>query len=136
LTHTLSRLNRGDNPNRATRYFEIRLLDYIGFRPQLFTCAQCQSEIQAEDQYFSAQQGGVICKKCGQRDPQVRPVAMLALKYLRFFQRNSYPETSRASISDEIYGEMENLMQYYITFNLERSLNSPAFLRQIRSGSK
>jgi DNA repair protein RecO (recombination protein O) len=134
MTKTLSRLNRGDNPNRVTRYFDIRLLDYIGFRPQLFTCAQCESEIQPEDQYFSAQQGGVICSKCGQRDSQVRPVSMLALKYLRFFQRSSYQQTSRASIPEEIYGEMENLMQYYLTFNLERSLNSPAFLKRIRSG--
>jgi len=134
LTNTLTRLNRGDNPNRATRYFEIRLLDYVGFRPQLFTCAQCESVIQPEDQYFSAQLGGVICNKCGQRDPQVRTVSMLALKYLRFFQRSSYRDTSRASIPDEIYGEMENLMQHYLTFSLERSLNSPAFLRRIRSG--
>jgi DNA repair protein RecO (recombination protein O) len=134
MTNTLTRLNRGDNPNRATRYFEIRLLDYVGFRPQLFTCVQCESKIQPEDQYFSAQQGGVICNKCGQRDPQARPVSMLALKYLRFFQRSSYRDTSRASIPDEIFGEMENLMQHYLTFNLERSLNSPAFLRRIRSG--
>ena len=135
VTKSLTRLNRGDNPNRVTRYFDIRLLDYVGFRPQLFTCAQCESEILPEDQYFSAQQGGVICRKCGQRDPQVRPVSMLALKYLRFFQRSSYQKTFRASIPDEIYDEMENLMQYYLTFNLERNLNSPAFLRRIRTGS-
>jgi DNA repair protein RecO (recombination protein O) len=133
MTKTLSRLNRGDHPNQATRYFEIRLLDYIGFRPQLITCMQCESEIQPEDQYFSAQQGGVICSNCGHRDPQVKPISMLALKYLRFFQRSSYRETSRATIPDEIFREMENLMQHYITFNLERSLNSPAFLRRIRS---
>ena len=136
LTLTLNRLNRGDNVNRATRYFEIRLLDYVGFRPQLFTCVQCEAEIQPEDQYFSSQQGGVICSKCGQRDPQVKPVSMLALKYLRFFQRSSYRATSRASIPVETYGEMENLMQHFLTFNLERSLNSPAFLRRIRSDQK
>jgi len=83
LTRTLTRLDRGDDPNLATRYFEIRLLDYIGFRPQLFTCARCDTEIQAEDQYFSAYQGGVICFKCGQRNPKVKPVSMQALKYSR-----------------------------------------------------
>ena len=94
LTQTLARLNRGDDPNRVARYFEIRLLDYVGFRPQLLTCAQCESEIHPEDQYFSALQGGVICIKCGQRNPQARPVSMLALKYLRHFQRSSYREAS------------------------------------------
>jgi hypothetical protein len=28
--------------------------------------------------------------------------------------------------------EMENLMQHYLTYLLERSLNSPAFLRRVR----
>lgn len=136
LTHTLARLNRGDDPNRATRYFEIRLLDYVGFRPQLYNCTQCDAEIQPEDQFFSAHQGGVICINCGQRDPQARPVSMLALKYLRHFQRSSYREASRASIPTAVYVEMENLMQYYLTFSLERSLNSPTFLRHVRSNQK
>lgn len=136
LTQTLARLNRGDDPNRASRYFEIRLLDYVGFRPQLLKCAHCKSEIQPEDQFFSAYQGGVICIKCGQRDPQARPVSMLALKYLRHFQRSSYREASRASIPTAVYDEMENLLQYYITFSIERSLNSPAFLRRVRLNQK
>jgi hypothetical protein len=28
---------------------------------------------------------------------------------------------------------MESLLQYYLTYHLERSLNTPAFLRRVRS---
>lgn len=136
LIQTLSRLNRGDNPNLATRYFEIRLLDYIGFRPQLFSCVQCNAKIQAEDQYFSAIQGGVLCPKCGQLLPEARQISMLALKFLRHYQRSSYREASRAGIPESVFNEMENLVQYYIITSLERSLNSPAFLRRVRSNLK
>ncbi len=132
LTRTLARLNRGDDPNLVARYYEIRLLDYAGFRPQLFSCARCEAEIQPEDQYFSALQGGVICPRCGQRDPGARPISMLALKYLRHFQRSSYRDAARAAIPDAVYTEMENLMQYYLTYSLERGLNSPSFLRRVR----
>lgn len=132
ITRTLSRLNRGDDPNLLTRYYELRLLDYIGFRPQLFTCARCETEIQPEDQYFSALQGGVICPKCGQRDPEARPISMQALKYFRHFQRSSYRDTARAAIPSSVYAEMEILMQYYLTYSLERGLNSPSFLRRVR----
>jgi len=133
LTRTLNRLNRGDNPNLATRYFEIRLLDYIGFRPKLFSCAKCDTEIRPETQYFGAHLGGVLCPKCGHLDPLARSVSLLALKYLRHFQRSSYKEAARAVIQDSVYAEIEILMQYYFTYSLERGLNSPAFLRQIRS---
>jgi DNA repair protein RecO (recombination protein O) len=132
MTRTLTRLDRGDNPNLATRYFELRLLDYVGFRPQLLICTQCETEIQPEDQFFSAMQGGVICPQCGHRDPGARPISMQALKYLRHFQRSSYREAARAAISDVVYSEMEILIQYYLTYNLERGLNSPSFLRRVR----
>lgn len=132
LVRTLARLDRGDNPNLVTRYFEMRLLDYLGFRPQLQVCTQCEAEIKAEDQFFSAMRGGVICPKCGHRDPSVRPISMQALKYLRFFQRSSYRDAARAKIPVSTYTEMESLMQYYLTHNLERGLNSPSFLRRIR----
>lgn len=132
LARTLRRLNRGDDPNLATRYYEIRLLDYVGFRPQLFACAQCGREIQAEDQFFSATLGGAICPACGASGGQVRPVSLHALKYLRHFQRSSYREAARAVISPQINQEMENLLQTYLTHTLERGLNSPAFLRRVR----
>jgi DNA repair protein RecO (recombination protein O) len=129
---TITRLNRGDDPNLVTRYFETRLLDFVGFRPQLYACVQCESEILPEDQYFSAYQGGVKCPKCGLRDPDAWPVTILALKYLRYFQRSDYQKAAQATISKKIFSEMETLMQRYLTYYLERGLNSPSFLRQVR----
>jgi DNA repair protein RecO (recombination protein O) len=136
LNRTLARLSRGDHPDLATRYYEVRLLDLVGFRPQLLTCAQCESEIQEQDQFFSAQKGGVLCPACGRRDPQARPISVRALKYLRHFQRSNYREASRASIPAEIYTEMESIMQYYLTYSLERGLNSPTFLRRVKQEAR
>jgi DNA repair protein RecO (recombination protein O) len=132
IARSLTRLDRGDDPNLVTRYYELRLLDYIGFRPQLFTCTQCKKEIQPEDQFFSASRGGVLCPSCGRRDPDTRQVSMQALKYLRHLQRSSYRDATRATISLTVYNEMEILMQYYLMHTLERGLNTPSFLRRVR----
>ena len=129
---TLKRLERGDDPPLVTRYYELRLLDYVGFRPQLFLCARCEAEIQPQDQYFSAPRGGALCPRCGQPDPQARPLSMAALKFLRHFQRSSYRDAARAAIAPPVYAEMEQLMQYYLTYVLERGLNTPAFLRRVQ----
>lgn len=136
LIRTLNRLNRGDSPNLVVRYFEIRLLDFIGFRPQLYVCTRCESEILPQNQYFSAQKGGVICPNCWRHDSETRPISMYALKYFRYFQRSSYQKAARASISEAVYSEMETLIQFYITVCLERGLNSPAFLRRMRNEGK
>ena len=58
---------------------------------------------------------------------------MDTLKYLRHFQRSSYREATRAHPSLEAREEAESLMQGYFTYLLERELNSPGFLKRIRT---
>ena len=132
--NTLARLSAESDPNLPIRYYQIRLLDLLGFRPQLFNCARCRKEIQPEDQYFSAEEGGVLCPNCGRGTPGARPISMTALKYLRHFQRSSYREAKQANISPVIHRETEILMQHYLTYLLEKNLNTPAFLRRVKRG--
>lgn len=139
LTDTLSRLasiTDASSPLSATwlviRYYEIRLLDHLGFRPQLLECVNCGREIQPEDQFFSFSAGGVICPRCGRGLSHLREISVDTLKYLRHFQRSSYADASRARPSLEVQQEAESLMQGYFTYLLERELNSPGFLRKIR----
>ncbi len=132
LTETLARLTSRADPWLVIRYYEIRLLDLVGFRPQLFECANCGREIQPEDQYFSFSAGGVICPRCGKGLPHLHTISMETLKYLRHFQRSSYAEASRARPSPEVQKEAESLMQGYFTYLLERELNTPGFLKKIK----
>jgi DNA repair protein RecO (recombination protein O) len=132
LIDTLDRLDRKDDPLVTLRYYEIRLLDLLGFRPQLFHCARCGVEIRPESQYLSAQEGGVICPQCGAEPQGARPISMDALRYLRHFQRSSYTEACRAQLTPMVNAEIERMMQYYLTYLLERGLNSPEFLRRVR----
>jgi DNA repair protein RecO (recombination protein O) len=135
LTETLARLASRTDPWLAIRYYEMRLLDYLGFRPQLFECANCGRTIVAEDQYFSFPAGGVICPSCGQGLPNLTGLSMETLKYLRHFQRSGYAVASRARPGPEVQKEAESLMQGYFTYLLERELNTPGFIKRVGSES-
>ena len=126
--------SQGSRLALAVRYYEIRLLDLLGFRPQLFECAVCGNEILAEDQYFSAALGGVLCPNCGLNAPGARPISQNALRHLRHFQRSSYTEATRAHLTSELDRELEQIMQHYLTYLLERGLNTPEFLRRVKLG--
>ena len=132
LTDTLSRLASRSDPWLAIRYYEIRLLDFLGFRPQLLKCANCGRELIAEDQYFSFSAGGVICPNCGRGLPGLSRISMQTLKYLRHFQRSTYAEAARAQPDPEVRKETEILMQGYFTFLLERELNTPGFMKRVK----
>lgn len=132
LTDTLSRLASKADPWLVIRYYEMRLLDHLGFRPQLFKCTNCGREIKAEDQYFSFSAGGIICPRCGQGLRHLHAISVEGLKYLRHFQRSGYAEATRARPSPDVQQELETLMQGYFTYLLERELNTPGFLKKIR----
>jgi DNA repair protein RecO (recombination protein O) len=132
LVDTLAHLNQPIQPELVLHFYEMRLLDFIGFRPQLFVCALCSQEIKPRDQFFSAEQGGVLCPNCGLQVKEARPISMQALKYLRHFQRSNFTQAMRARFSVALNHEIETIMQYYLTYLLERSLNTPQFLRRIR----
>jgi DNA repair protein RecO (recombination protein O) len=132
LADTLLRLCNETDSSLVIHYYEVRLLDLLGFRPQLFHCVQCGNEIQPEDQYFSAAQGGILCPSCGENAPGARPISMQALKYLRHYQRSSFAEAKRAHPTSAHYRELEILLQHYLTYLLERGLNTPEFLRRVK----
>jgi DNA repair protein RecO (recombination protein O) len=134
LVDTLGRISSGEDTFNLARYYEIRLLDHLGFRPQFFHCVQGNEEIKAEDQYFSAQRGGVLCPLHGKTAPESRPVSTEALRFLRHFQRSAYADAIRAQIPPATRQEMEGLLNYYLTYLLERGLNSPHFIREMKRG--
>ncbi len=129
---TLRRLTDLDDSFVPLRYYEMRLLDLVGFRPMLFECAKCRKKIEAEDQFFSAELGGVLCPSCGARSDNSRLISMDALRFLRHFQRSDYGTALKASPTQKIRDEIEGLMNHYLTFLLERKLKTPEFLKQIQ----
>ncbi len=134
LTDTLARLATPRDPYLPLRYYEIHLLEHLGFRPELFLCVNCHTEIQPTDQYFSFAQGGVYCPKCGVNRPDLLPVSLDALRFLRHLQRSTFEEAARAQIPPAVRTEIESLLQQYVTYLLERALNTPAFIRRVRQG--
>ena len=135
LKDTLTRIDGEPEPYPAVRYFEIHLLDLLGYKPELTNCVNCDSLIQPEDQFFSISLGGVVCPRCGSRIQDARPISMNTLKYLRHFQRSSYQKAARATLSSELNRDLEHFLQRYITYILERDLNTPAFITRVKDNS-
>ena len=133
LKETLSRIDSEDDPNIPVRYFEIRLLDLLGYRPELTNCVKCATEIRAEDQYFSISMGGVLCLNCGPNVPDASYISLNTLKYLRHYQRSSYSEAAKARLSPGLNRDLEKLMQHYFAYFLERNLNTPTFIRRVKN---
>ena len=66
LAQVLSALDAGDAVSREViaRWFELHLLEAMGFRPELTRCLECGAQIEPEGNVFSAAGGGVVCPSC------------------------------------------------------------------------
>lgn len=134
LIATLERLNQGNSPQIVLHYYELCLLENIGYRPEFFNCVECGKKIKEEYQYFSGKVGGVVCPACGEREQgyHLRHISPRVLKYLRHFQRSRYSAIKDVKISADLAPEIEHVMHYYLAYILERKLNTLDFLTLVK----
>jgi len=141
LLNALAALGELSNdPDLLARFFELRLLQYVGYRPQLFNCVHCGKAIEPMDNYFSAEAGGVLDPDCVQtqreqiagRAYDAQVISLNALKVLRYLQTREWKTVHGLRLNGEAMSEVETLMLRHITHHLERNLKSVEFLRELR----
>jgi DNA repair protein RecO (recombination protein O) len=125
-------LEQTDELARSARYFELRLLDALGYRPQLYRCVNCGEELLPEENYFTPEGGGMLNGKCRESHGDVSVVSVNALKVIRFLDARSYDDIERLRLTPQVEGEVEYLLHYYLTHLLERNLKSIDFLNTLR----
>lgn len=136
LLDTLKNLCQAEDNELVLRYFELHLLDQVGYRPQLQHCVNCRRPLEPVVNSFSPASGGVLCPDCAFRSASsLYSLSVNALKVLRFFQNNSYETASRLKIPPELGDELERIMRNYIRYLLERELKSIAWLDSLKNGN-
>ena len=136
LLNTLKHLGEpSTQPDLLARFFELRLLDLAGYRPQLYNCTHCGNPVEPVENYFSAEAGGVLHPECKQVLPQLRDaqtISVNALKVLRYLQSNEWTAVRSLRLTTEVMSEVEKLLHSYIVYHLERNLKSVEFLYELK----
>ncbi|MCU0496141.1 MAG: DNA repair protein RecO [Anaerolineae bacterium] len=132
LDTAFDRLCQDEDVRLVTRYFELRLLDLTGFRPELQQCVISYQQVQPEDQYFSFAEGGVVTPAHAHHATAITPINMVTLKVLRHLQRSAYGQIQSLQIAPALHTDLERVLLGYITHILERKLQSVDFIRKIR----
>ncbi len=132
LVQTLRAVARSEAPDWPVRFFELRILDWVGFRPELQQCTLCGATIRPEDQFFSPRQGGVVCPRCAARAPDRLPVSRRVLKFLRHLQRSPWQKARQVIPPVTVRRALERVLQAYLTFVLEQPLRGFGVQRQLR----
>ena len=118
-----------DRTRLLMRYFEMRLLTYIGYEPVLQRCAHCESELKPEENGFTPALGGALCPNCKRLWGQ--SLSMNALKMLRLLHRTEWAQVPRFHLDMRLHAEIESAMHGLLRYHLERDLKSCSFLEML-----
>lgn len=132
LVQALGWLCTDIDPRLIARTYELKLLALAGFAPSLHYCSIGQEEIEAQDQFFSSPDGGVICPDHQMGLSRGAPISLNALKTLRYLQTRPWSAIQVLQLNGSLHMEVERLMLAYITYLLEQRLESVEFLRRLR----
>ncbi|RMF61711.1 MAG: DNA repair protein RecO [Calditrichaeota bacterium] len=139
LLHTLRGIEgcRRD-PVNFLRYFQVRLFDLKGFRPELSTCLRCGGPAQ-ENVRFDIVRGGVVCGNCGKQGVSGIPLSLEALHALRTCQQTaSAQEIDGLLPSPVAQQQVDHFLDAFLKYHIEgfRDLNALRFYQRIHDQSK
>ena len=132
LLETMGHLCQAGDNELVLRYFELHLLNEVGYRPQLQRCVSCQATLEPITNSFCPSAGGMLCPNCSPSQPLTYSLSVNALKVLRLLQSSDYNTISRLKINPELSRELEGVMRDYLKYLLEREVKSVAWLDTLK----
>ncbi len=139
LVQSLDAVN-GATGNRANALyvFEVRLLDLLGFRPELRICGRCGRAIGEEREVaLDLHPGRVVCGDCAAGGRGGEGLSAAAYRVLLRFQEISDVQAAcRIALSPRVRSEVEAVLTRFLRANVEglRSLKSQSVFSDLLPG--
>ena len=133
LLEALMEIDRVGCDDTVLRFFELRLLEYIGFRPSLGCCVSCGASLRPVENSLSVTMGGALCPECARSCPDAKALSVAALKVLRFWLGCRLDVARRVKMGTALSCELEEHIYRFVRNVLQRDIKSRAWLVRLRS---
>jgi DNA repair protein RecO (recombination protein O) len=123
------------DPRAAVVWFARRMIDRLGYAPQLYDCVGCAATLVEEPARFSAAAGGLLCPRCAPEDPNGIDCSVRAIKVIRAAASSDEGLWRRLRLDPTTLITVERVAEAELAFHLDRRLRSFAVLRAIEGGN-
>ena len=131
MSDSLSFLASGASPRRAARIFEVKLLEDLGFMPEIQACVVCRTRM-PDPAFFNVGLGGILCKTCGARKGETGiPVSRGTLNFLEHVRRSAVKDLYNVKVSQEVGEGLEKILRRFVDFHLSNKLKSVIFMEKM-----
>lgn len=126
LTSIIMKINDGYNEGILTNIYELKLLDYLGIRPNIDGCSICGSTKNIVT--ISSSSGGYVCQNCYQ-DGRIYSGKTIQLIRMLFYVDVS--KITKLELNDETRKELNEFITEYYDQYSGLYLKSKSFLKNL-----
>ncbi len=128
-------LDAGMAPARVARWFEMRLCDELGVRPEVDRCVECDRLLEPDDDVrWMPLVGGVLCERHPGPSHGAAGLTTDALRVLKAYQRMDVEGIAGLRLPAAVEAEVERVMGEFVRHVMERDTRSRRFLEEVRAG--
>lgn len=126
-------LDAGMAPGRVARWYEMHLLDELGFRPEVDRCVECDRVLGSDERFrWIPPLGGVVCERCPGPSHERVSLTLEALKLLKAYQRLDIEAIAGLRLPPDVEREVEAALREFVRYSLDRDARSLPFLDEVR----
>ncbi len=134
LRRTYELLDAGMVPGRVARWFEVRLCDEMGMRPEVDRCVECGRLLEPEDRVrWVPLLGGVLCDAHGGPSHAAAGLSVDALRVLKAYARMDVEAIAGLRLPAGVEREVEEALRDFVRHVMERDPRSRRFLEEVRA---
>ena len=117
--NTLYMISETDkDPDFILSIFKIKLLCFLGFKPRLEECVQCNTKENLE--YFSIKDNGVKCLSCHNSDKSTIKMSKSTLIAMKYITTSPAKKLFSFNLKAESLKELELISKIYLNEKLEK----------------
>ncbi len=132
LLETMRLMNNGDDEILA-RSFEIKCVGFLGYRPVLDSCAECQGQTGGRI-HFSSGLGGVLCEACASADREAVSCDRGVVETMKVLLSWPPVKLRLLKVGRPARNQIKVLLRDYLKYYMEHELKSAAFLNRFTQG--
>ncbi|WGX76809.1 DNA repair protein RecO [Paraclostridium bifermentans] len=112
-----------------TRAFELKFLDYTGFKPIVNRCVNCNTT-NLKSSVFNVDEGGILCEKCKANHVYNFKIDSTTIKLMDYIFRNDILTCSKAKVSKYLVNELTKILKVYVQVYVDNANTKSLHLLQ------
>lgn len=124
--------NMNSDPDTIIKAYELKLMSYSGFRPELSQCVFCGND-SLKEAFFSINEGGLVCMNCYEQDKSSISISETGILVLKYLIDTELKNIAKFKIKPLVKKELEKLIKSYISTYIDKTnFKSLEFLNTLK----